>query len=178
MTDASEQKQPPITEIDIMSRSESARARSWLILWALLSVFLVAVSLVLLVLLAVLLVRLADCPVVITDVPVLISDPKEGQALDMTIDVSGTLRNCLPSGTELYILVRSNLGTHDKYWLQDPPAVSCDGWQGKAGIGGIDDPTGMSYRVCAVLTSEILPKNQPVNDLPPGPSHCIEVKRK
>ena len=96
----------------------------------------------------------------------------------MTIDVSGTLRNCLPSGANLYILVRSNLGVHDDYWLQDPPVVDCDRWRGKAGIGGDKDPPGMSYRVCAVMTSENLPENKSVSNLPEGPSDCIEVKRK
>jgi hypothetical protein len=182
MTEASEQKPPRITEIDIALKSESARAKSWLILWALLSVFLVAVSLVLLVFLAVLLVRLTHCPVVITDVPVLISDPKEGQALDMTIDVSGTLQNCLPSGTNLYILVRTNMTKHDSYWPQTkhPPVVDCAGWRVEdVGIGGTDDPPGeYSYRVCAVLTEEILTEGKPIDKLPEGPSHCIEVKRK
>ena len=166
---------------DTARKFESARAWWWLVLW---TVFLVASSLVLLVLVAVLFVRRTDCPVVTvcpvvtTDVPVHIKDPIEGRTVPTReITVTGTLPNCLPSGTNLYILVRSNLGMYDKYWLQDPPVVSCDGWRGKAGIGGINDPSGMSYRVCAVMTDETLTKDKSVSDLPPGPSHCIEVKR-
>jgi hypothetical protein len=174
MIDTSGQEDRELSCKDVVRRYESSRAGWWLFLWLILSVGLVAVNLVI----GALLIRylIAERQPCIGPMSVVITDPKEGDSVPISVTVRGPLPiSPLPPDENLAIFVRSqNL----MYWLQADPTVTSTGWYGITGIGVVPDPPGMSYRVCAVLTDKTLPKNQPVNDLPPGPSHCIEVKRK
>lgn len=106
-----------------------------------------------------------------------ITNPSAGDAVEMKITVTGSSpRGSLPSGTNLYILVRTQ---GYGYWLQESkPIVGLSGWQAEVGTGQENDPPGTHYRICAVLTRETLSPPLQLSDTPMGDSHCIDVTRK
>jgi N-acetylneuraminic acid mutarotase len=101
--------------------------------------------------------------------------PKEGDAVGMTISVSGPSPNDeLSTGTNLYVLVKPQ-GLD--YWLQPLPRMSNTGWLAEGvGIGQPADH-GMPFRICAVLTTQTLSPGWHDPDPPPGPLTCIQVTR-
>ena len=108
------------------------------------------------------------------DLP-LITDPRDGDKVDMIIPVSGpSPRGSLPTGSELYVLVKP-AGLN--YWRQPLPDVNLTGWRTNARIG-VDGDEGKRFLICAVVTSQELPQGWNDPNLPVGKSHCIDVIRK
>jgi hypothetical protein len=106
-----------------------------------------------------------------------ITDPKAGDAVDMTISVSGSSpRESLPPGMNLYVLVKPE---EFDYWLQPPPEVSLTGWRvEKAGIGDKLEDRGKHFLICALIARKVLSTGWSGRELPPGDAHCIDVTRK
>lgn len=106
-----------------------------------------------------------------------ITSPKEGDQVDMTINVSGTGgQAALTGGTNLYVLVRPQ---EFSYYVQTLPEVRNSGaWTAPAVFVGQEGNTGLAFTICAVLTSAQLERGQAVPDLPAGQSTCIGVTRK
>jgi hypothetical protein len=110
------------------------------------------------------------------DSPVIV-DPKAGDAVDMTISVSGPFpKGSLPPGTNLYLLVKPQ---GFNYWLQPLPDISLTGWRvEKAGIGDKEEDRGKHFLICALMTQQVLSTGWNAPDLPPGDTHCIDITRK
>jgi len=66
-----------------------------------------------------------------------------------------------------------------KYWSQEPPVETVPGsWKSSpVYVGQETDPSGLPFRICAVVTREIYSRGQQANELPQGPSSCVDVTR-
>ena len=154
---------------DTARKFESARA-GWLLLWMLLLACLLIFNLAIWGLVA----RHSFAAVAI-------SDPKDGDVVEQKIDVHGPLpRLFLMPGSHLYILVKPL--RYDLYYRQpkEPEWSLSGGWTvddvniGTEDVGSIGAP----FRICAVLTGQVLAQNWSDAAPPPGYSHCLDVKRK
>jgi hypothetical protein len=105
----------------------------------------------------------------------LITSPKNGDAVTMTITVTGTMaKPSTTEGTNLYVIVRPY--GYD-YWVQSPPDINSDGtWKADVGVGQEGD-SGL-FDICAVLTSQTLTTTHYYPALPNGPAACNTVTRK
>jgi hypothetical protein len=66
------------------------------------------------------------------------------------------------------------------YWVQATPtsAGNCRWISDPVYVGQETDPSGLPFRVCAIVTDETLSRGQRLHELPQGPSHCIDVTRR
>ncbi len=106
-----------------------------------------------------------------------LTGPQAGDTVDMSIAVNGSFpRGSLPSGTNLYLLVKPQ---GFNYWLQPLPKVNRTGWRVEnVGIGDKEADRGKHFLICAILTHQTLAQGWNAPDLPAGDAHCIDVTRK
>lgn len=107
-----------------------------------------------------------------------ISSPTGGTAVGQVITVTGRVRELNP-GEHLVLLVRPVPDSPTYRWeVQPPPDLREDIWSSQpVFIGLTDDPAGLPFRLCAVITPQPEPRGAQRPALPPGPSYCIDVRR-
>jgi hypothetical protein len=107
-----------------------------------------------------------------------IMNPVDGQKVVMTISVEVQATNL--GDSHLSVWVRPiPADPAQKYWSQDPPVETIAGiWKSSpVYVGQETDPSGLPFRICAVVTRETYSRGQQTNELPQGPRSCVNVTR-
>jgi len=107
-----------------------------------------------------------------------IVNPVSGQKVAMAISVVVQAPD-LGSG-HLSVWVRPiPADPGQQYWAQEPPVETTLGtWKSNpVYVGQETDPSGLPFRICAVVTQETYSHGQQANELPEGPNSCVDVTR-
>lgn len=106
--------------------------------------------------------------------------PEPGTAVPMITEVELEVEPPESVDGHPHVLVRPIPDEPNQdYWVQaEPTLVGNCRWISKpVYIGEGTDPSGLSFRVCAVVTDDTLSRGQRLYELPQGPSHCVDVTR-
>ncbi|OGO07936.1 MAG: hypothetical protein A2Y61_05485 [Chloroflexi bacterium RBG_13_60_13] len=103
--------------------------------------------------------------------------PQPGETVPMETEVEFRVSPPESGDQHPQVLVRPMLPNQD-YWVQRVPTQegNCD-WLSRPVHVGEGGDRGLTFRVCAVVTDEVLTLGQRVFNLPQGPSDCVEVIR-
>ena len=113
-----------------------------------------------------------------TPPPLAIVNPVSGQSVDMIISVVVQAPDL--AGKHLSIWVRPiPEASNQSWWAQEPPVETAPGtWKSDpVYIGKDTDPSGLPFRICAVVTEETYARGQQRRNPPEGPSSCVDVTR-
>ncbi len=108
-----------------------------------------------------------------------IDQPSIGTEVGSEVTVRGTVAN----GSDLErlaVIVRPDPDkTNQDWWVQERPTKSGGGnWSAAVHIGDANTPSGMVFRICAVVTSLNVKREDRLSSLPDGPSDCVDVKKR
>jgi hypothetical protein len=109
-----------------------------------------------------------------------ITYPQDGDRVELETAVSGNYSGLQPGRTPyLYVLIKPLPENPEIGWfVQNPVVLNPDGtWQNACYIGLPEDVPGTPFKICAVISSELLLPNQQLAQPPQGPIHCISVSR-
>jgi len=106
--------------------------------------------------------------------------PEPGAAVAMITEVELEVEPPELSDQHPHVLVRPIPDDPNQdYWVQAKPTSmgNCRWISKPVYVGERTDPSGLPFRICAVVTDDTLSRGQRLYELPQGPSHCIDVTR-